>query len=799
MQRSLKRLLSFFVLVTLGAIVFSFVSCNSSDDDGAVGAETEQMEKRYVETEYPLPDDCYMVRELTPRYDTDSDTVTVYAQSGETLDIDGKSVRRTHGSFYSFASDGTVTATLDLTLPDNTRIVSGVFSEERVYYITYLYDRTDASYEYHLNSTIYQNNSDTALSDTAVSIELSEYFNSYDMPSCVCVDKNDNIYIAGQTRLVCLRSDMTVLFDLEPENYIMSMVSLRNGTVGICSFFGNEVGLAILDESGRYSKPYPLTEGTRTLLCALGNDDRYELYFADSSFVWGASFNENGGLTKEPVMKLSESGILNADTTKAMQTESSAYPVAAFGENFMFAATGSGEYSGLTPYMYSPSSLDDASIQTITVAYAEALPIDIADKLAVFQRQNKSIRIETKDYSIYSTPDDKSTAHEQLAFDIVNGICSPDIVIGQSKDTELLQLIKNKLYVDLVPYLASDDTINSDTLFGCIKRSFDDGDGGMWGICRQFTFRTIVSTREMLGEYVELESWTIDEMLDFLESLPEDVERMSLATRESSDYQFLCNGYGMFIDMDNAVCSFDSDTFKRYLSYVMTLPQDAREARSSSNYLKLSAAERYHERASGRLALEFFSMWGAEALFEPICLFGTHDYVPIGLATNGTSGTQIRPTECFVITTFSDAPDLCFELIKSFFTECGAPDRPLIGVELYSLKPQLEGLMDYLADYDIIHYFDGAYSLSERDPSAPLDESSLSEPGMIVRFTEEDGEKLVSFLDRAGYPLLDSTPEAVNAIIDEETSALFAGHGTVEECADRIQSRVSIWLSENLG
>ena len=37
----------------------------------------------------------------------------------------------------------------------------------------------------------------------------------------------------------------------------------------------------------------------------------------------------------------------------------------------------------------------------------------------------------------------------------------------------------------------------------------------------------------------------------------------------------------------------------------------------------------------------------------------------------------------------------------------------------------------------------------------------------------------------------------ISAIIEEELSAFAAGVGTAEDCAAKIQSRVSIWMAEH--
>ncbi|MBR4205048.1 MAG: hypothetical protein IKQ92_06200, partial [Clostridia bacterium] len=76
-------------------------------------------------------------------------------------------------------------------------------------------------------------------------------------------------------------------------------------------------------------------------------------------------------------------------------------------------------------------------------------------------------------------------------------------------------------------------------------------------------------------------------------------------------------------------------------------------------------------------------------------------------------------------------------------------------------------------------------------------DSDLSSPGVVARYTEEDHERLKAWIGSAGTPLVSQVPEQVQAIIDEEIAAYLGGVGTAEDCAKKIQSRVSIWLAEH--
>ncbi len=99
-------------------------------------------------------------------------------------------------------------------------------------------------------------------------------------------------------------------------------------------------------------------------------------------------------------------------------------------------------------------------------------------------------------------------------------------------------------------------------------------------------------------------------------------------------------------------------------------------------------------------------------------------------------------------------------------------------------------------DQEAIQYFSGNMHITTPKPDPPTTYADLREPGYIVDFTEEDAAHIVESITSAGIPLSKRIPAEVTDIVDEEISAFLAGHGTAEDCAAKIQSRVSLWLAE---
>ena len=91
----------------------------------------------------------------------------------------------------------------------------------------------------------------------------------------------------------------------------------------------------------------------------------------------------------------------------------------------------------------------------------------------------------------------------------------------------------------------------------------------------------------------------------------------------------------------------------------------------------------------------------------------------------------------------------------------------------------------------VLQYEDGGVAF--------LDDPGRADPGRAYREIKLDRDlvaRVRAYLDAEGSPLLEETPDAVREIVSEELSAFLAGHGSAEDCAEKIQSRVSIWLAE---
>ena len=764
-------------------LVFLLFSCTKTETAPEEAADTGILTNLYRETVCALPEGWWMSSGFTPDYDAENGTFTVYAEySEETENADGTFSYNRTGGFFTLDQTGAVTAQNIFELPANTQITHGLFTEDAVCCVT---SEKTAEQEWKR----YLHRYDRTTKETITSQELSFLLDTgMNYPHALCTDAEGDVYLASQEKIVILRPDLTTITSVNLPSYLRSMVPDRDGNVLVCTRQnGSWCAAAVNKKSGSLENAIPLDQAV-TLLGARPDDPSYTFYYLTDTFVWGMMYDEDGKPTAEPVMDLVNSGVGNTDA--ATGAGGVLLPTAVLDrDTLLFASSG-------VPLLFRHSEdIDLDTIRTITVAYTEPPSAFVSSQIVQFNKDHSDVRVVTKDYSSYTTDDKPNGAEEQLTLEITTGLFRPDIVLGDTGNLVLEQLFKNNLYTDLVPYLETDDTVNFDTLYGCIPRTFDDGKGGMWAIASEFDISTLIARSDVLGKYAGQTSWTLDEMLDFLESLPDDVEKYPQIFRTAGVYAFLAQGYGYFIDRETGTCSFDSELFIRYLNFLMTLPADSRDWRTRSDYASMSAPDQFHARMSGKVALDMIWLGFPDDYWELESSFGTKDYTLIGRATTTDSGARITSDHVFAITSFTESSATCWELLKYFFAE----KQPALLAEsgILALKTTMAAELIPSEEYDRVHYTTGTTHALARDPDNPLTEENLDKPGIILSFTEEDRAKYEDFLDRSGNPLIHEIPDAVTDIVKEEISVCFGGLGTAEDCANKIQSRVTIWLSEN--
>ncbi len=706
-------------------------------------------------------------------YNSETGTITAFASSWEEVETDTNFFENVyHGWLVDISVDGKILDIREISMPENTvtNIRGGAVTKDS---LIYLYRTTARRSVCRLDLTT----GETISSEDTAALKQDEIA-AFDL---FAVDEEGMIYGSDTQTVYVLNPDLTLLFSYDFPSAIYTMARGADGAVWVVLNVGMEAAAAQIDIETKQLGEYRifergsgnLTKVSHDLLNAPMTAGTHEFYYFESTALWGVTVEEDGSLTEERMVDFFNSGIPQPDK-QTIVNDTDTLAVAMLSDDLLLTIKrGRNECGQLTIHRRSADvNLDE--VQSITVAHACELTPESIDRMLEFGRKNPDIRVITLDYSVYATEEDPLAGEDRLCFDLLNGGIEPDIVVTDATiqtvadNSVMRQLTKNNLYVDLLPYLEADDEINTDTIFDCIPRMFDDGKGGMWGIATDFTMTTLYAGRETLGAYAEQKSWTAEEMFDFFDSLADDAEAYYGYTLRIPVNQIFAQGYQYFIGNDGS--SFSTDTFTRYLEFIRDAPADVIERNKTSPYVNLNSEELRGALLLGKIGVSFTNFSSPMAADNFRMLIG-EDYHPIGYATKTESGIRVNAEQAYVITTYADDPSACFELLKTFFVpqNFNISNSALGEWNIFALK---EEVIKYMQMYTSV------WSVS-------------------AMLTTEELAAVFDIIDGAGIPLLTMTPTAIDEIVKEEVSAYLAGVGTAEACAQKIQSRVDIWIAEH--
>ena len=623
-------------------------------------------------------------------------------------------------------------------------------------------------------------------------------------PRKLITDVQGNLWLSDSAKVVVISPERVWInqFKLNASD----LAALPDGTVWAVTPLARGRGIARLDpETGRYEDAISLWDNAINAAPG-GSGDGYRFYYNGEGGICGIRTDEEGKPVSEELMSFVNSNV-NYNASLVPSEDTIQLSAALSTEAFVMTewSRGSDGRFRFLPVLYRKGEdLELSAVKEIQIAHWQALPQNLAWEITQFNKAHTDIRVTMLDYTKYNTDEDRVAGAKQLTLDIVTGIVSPDMLVGSTTTGPLLDMQNHGIALDLTPYLK--DAGLDDDLFGCVKTSFTDEDGKLWGICPMFKLTFFASSQKTLGSLAEKGRWTTAEFLDFVEALPEDCALYLYSTRDWRGA--LRPDYNVFIDRETATCSFDSPLFYRYLRWLESLPTSEEWGRAGGEgeahgYKKANLIPYITE---GKLALRDSSMVDMTSVIsQDIDTTGGKDYALIGRPSETGSGVNLNSDIGMVILTRSKYPDACWAFIRACLEEPGLTDRdrwqqssglPALKsvydeeMEAYSRKP----IVKLVRDGTFIVFLEGT------DPDFVEQQAEMTahgSPWYLEPFDEEELTDLRNWIDGAGEPFTGAFPAEINQIMQEEISAYLGGVGTAESCAAKIQSRASIWLAEH--
>ncbi|MBQ3707334.1 MAG: hypothetical protein II889_05415 [Clostridia bacterium] len=756
---------------------------------------------RYEGTAFVMPEGrrgSIQLYAVPPLWDEDGAALTVFCTEFDMKQVqdENKWEPTILSSLISTTADGIVREE-PLPFASNQSVYCGWLDEDSFTYLFSLveYDTTGKS-----DGTYRLGRYDRATGESVESGNVRGFFDpEHGSADLLVVDADGDIWIAGRQEILVFSPDFVYKKTIPAGNGSISTIGItEDGEIRAASWIF-ERNKTFLSVSAADKKNGTLSERFRCPLTDFGNPcfgPGMEIYYMTNAGVFGIEVQEDGSAASVPLMDYPASDV---------SRETAVFGGVIDRDRFLFTESQQDEEAvwHTIPVLYTRTDDADLSDRVIVTLAYTAADATLTAKIVSFNKSQKEVRIEVEDYSRYNTSSDPDAGDRRLATDLVTGVFRPDIVVSTTESETVRQLFAKKLCTDLSPHLAADDLVNDENLIGAVKHVFGDGHGGIRALSTGVSLITVAAQTSLLGKYAQNGFWNASGFADFVRSLPPNVAFAQIPCREYLDLFLTSYGaLGEFIDADSGTCSFDGEAFRRVLELLSDLPPLDEAMKDPALSDPDAAAERFW---SVKIALRDITIDSPAKVIGIPALFGTDDCTLIGLPTaqkRAGAGIQAEMRDAIVLTSFSEHPNEAWWAIRSFFE--GQPRMTVsMNGQIYDPIPTLYSQIDRMIDayidggMEFRFYADGSSERKRGDPEDPTDPGTLEKPGIVSFFREEDRARLHEILDIAGTPLDAAVDEEITAIVAEELSALYAGAASVDSCAKRIQSRVSIWLAEH--
>lgn len=393
----------------------------------------------------------------------------------------------------------------------------------------------------------------------------------------------------------------------------------------------------------------------------------------------------------------------------------------------------------------------------------EYLNSNLSKHIANFNKTNDTYRIVIKNYDSYNTMEDYSLGNIQLHNDIISGNM-PDILLINST-LDIAYLANKGLLADVGDLISKDKELANIEYLENVFRAFSVNDT-LYTVVPSFSVSTMIARKDMVGDRT---SWTMREFLEYMDTLPDDVDPFGFALLQDTMIYYLLQYCAEdFLDMNTGTCHFDSPEFIAWLEFAKTFPAELSE--SFWNDYDWDAQERIFRDKKAVLMSTF--IWNMEELVYDIHGILGSEASFVGFpGLSGNSSVIISDCDGFLLSAKSTNLEGAWSFVRYFLTE------------EYQTNNQSEQLpvMKKAFEEQLAQAAAKPYKVDEETILEPFSPKEIGEIRdfiySIEKRTYNDGN--------------------VHQIVTEEANSFFAGAKTAKEAAEIIQNRVQLYLDES--
>ncbi|WP_026524266.1 ABC transporter substrate-binding protein [Butyrivibrio sp. MB2005] len=445
------------------------------------------------------------------------------------------------------------------------------------------------------------------------------------------------------------------------------------------------------------------------------------------------------------------------------------------GNLVVYASMGSDDMGLYELTKVAPEDIKDKEVLVLGTVFIND---DVRKQVVKFNQLHDDYCIKIKDYFSDTYSDDMEGLEkvtEAFNLDVTSGN-TPDIFVLSSY-IPYESYINKGLIEPLDSYIEKDPDISLDNYLPNIMDACKRDDK-LYMIIPSFYIDTMSAAKSMVGD----EKVTLNNFRDICEKNNIDPTMMMGYSTRDYGYMYYSRCGSCFIDYEKGTCDFKNPAFIKLLEYIKELPATEAEDYDYSQY------ETMYREKKALLRSEYLSSF-EDFQVSTRGYFG-EEIVYNGYPTDDGGESYIVPLQQLAMSTSCANKEICWEFIKQFLSD-----------------DFQDTVKDRKWGFPISNKaFDEMCSLAQEPPffinaegKKELSESYYGIGDIEIKIDElskEEAEGLASFIKSVDK--VDQSNDKISEIIEEEVGAFFEGQKTAEEVADIIQSRVSIYLSENM-
>jgi len=396
-----------------------------------------------------------------------------------------------------------------------------------------------------------------------------------------------------------------------------------------------------------------------------------------------------------------------------------------------------------------------------------------------FNKKSKDCEIKIVDYAELTDDSfDGGKAVHQMNLDLAAGKAA-DIICCHPEF--MAEFIQKDVFVDMYELMESHDGIKKEDFIPNVIKGFEVN-GKIPAISNGFYIRTAIAKTKNVGE--GMENWTPQQAIEAYRSMPENMEFLydSGDGNRNANF-FMTKAARSCIDMKNYSCSFNNQEFINILDF---LPQLSYQKHNYSIEMTEEEIEIYFKELNmsyinDKSLISEININGLnhQLGYNIFADFGGENITFVGYPSEDGNGYITGADHMYGISKSCQNTDAAWEFISYLLSE--------------------EVLMEYNLENACIpviqDILDKAYTESGSNADGYMRTDYLFPDGRDnMKIPEEMIQYAYEYITNVQFePYFSYEAES---IVREEYAAVIAGEKSGKECADIIQSRISIFMNE---